>query len=242
MELSSPKLSSPRIGGAPDSHGTIRDELRARTPCKVLDAGCGEGALASYLQGLGWDVHCADIDRESFKVDAPFTPADLNKTLPFDDASFDAVICANTLHRLYNPAGAIRELHRILRPGGHLYINLNNYATVDLRLRYLLFGSIESRDPVQDDNPAVPPEGRVRIHITYYDVASRLEATGFKIVAVKPAAVRPRHRLFAVLGWLVRAATRFIPRRRRERNHVDVTASRAVLTGGYYIFIDALKP
>ena len=117
--------------GAERSHGTLLQVLASAEPTKVLDAACGQGSLALRLQELGWDVHCADIMPELFKVpDLPVKKANLNRALPYADAEFDAVVCANAMHRLFNPAGAVREFYRILRPGGRLYINLNNYASI----------------------------------------------------------------------------------------------------------------
>ena len=55
------------------------------------------------------------------------------------------VVCANALHRLFNVGGAVREFHRVLRPGGRLIVNANNYANVVARLRFLLGGSMDSR-------------------------------------------------------------------------------------------------
>lgn len=229
--------------GADDSHRTIREVLANRTPCKVLDAAAGTGPLSRFLAARGWEVCAADIDRDNFKVDdVPFVEADLNRGLPFEDESFDAVVFANAIHRLYNPAGAIREFYRVLRPGGRLYVNANNYAGIDLRLRFLLFGSFEYRPPELWSNPSVAPEAMVRTHIDYSQMASHLEAAGFEIVRLLPAAVRLRHRLLTPVAWVVRAATLIIPRAKRERSHVSSTSSSAILAGGYYVLIEAVKP
>lgn len=229
--------------GADDSHGTIRKVLAERAPCKVLDAAAGAGPLSQFLADKGWDVCAADIDRENFEVeDVPFVAADLNRELPFEDESFDAVVFANAIHRLYNPAGAIREFYRVLRPGGRLYLNANNFASIDLRLRFLLYGSFEYRPPEHWSNPELPPEATVRTHINYSQMASHLEAAGFEVVRILPAGVRLRHRLLAPVAWGVRAATLLIPRANKERGHVSSSSSGAILAGGYYFLIEAVKP
>ena len=135
-----------KIIGAKGAHDALRRELAAAKPCKVLDAPAGEGILSEFLRIRGWDVHCADIDPGNFKLPhLPLTTIDLNGAIPFADATFDAVITANSLHRLYNPAGAVRELARVLRPGGRMYINVNNYANVEKRLRFLVYGSLDNQ-------------------------------------------------------------------------------------------------
>jgi SAM-dependent methyltransferase len=228
--------------GASDSHGAIRAMLAERTPCKVLDAAAGTGALCQFLVEAGWDVHATDIDEDNFQIEGvPFTKSDLNRELPFEDESFDAIVFANAIHRLFNPAGAIREFFRILRPEGRLYVNANNFAAIDLRLRFLLLGSIEYHHPELWSKPAAVPEEMVRNHITYPQIAGYLEASGFDILGVHPAAVRLRHRLLTPLAWIVRAATYLIPKGTREKNHVSVTSSGAILSGGYYVLIEAAK-
>ena len=86
------------------------------------------------------------------------------------------------------------------------------------------------------------PEAGVRINIMYPQIANYLEASGFQIVDLQPAAVRRQHRILAPVAWLIRLAALCIPGERRRRNHIAATASRAILLGGYYVFIEAVKP
>jgi SAM-dependent methyltransferase len=232
----------PKVLGLYDSHEAIRDMLSQRAPGKVLDAASGQGVLAKFLLDRGWDVHCADIYPERFKLpDLECEKVDLNRPFPFEDASFDAVLLANVIHRLFNPGGAIGEAFRILKPGGHLYLNANNYATLDLRLRFLLYGSIEFREATESLGKE-DPEAHVRVQIMYPSIARAMEAVGFRIIQLKPVAVRAKHRALAPLSWLIWLMTRLIPASRRKRDHIDATASHAILSGGYYVLIDGEKP
>jgi len=91
-----------KIIGAIDSHDTLLRVLKESKPCRILDAPAGSGVLAEHLKKWGFDVHCADIDPGNFKLDGvPLTQADLNRGLDLPDASFDAVVCANGVHRLF---------------------------------------------------------------------------------------------------------------------------------------------
>jgi len=233
---------TPEIMGAEGSHDTLRRVIASRQACKILDAACGQGVLAGYLHDRGFDVHCADIMPELLSVPGlPRKKVNLNRRLPYEDAEFDAVVCANAIHRLFNPAGAMREFHRILRPGGRLYLNLNNYASIESRVRFLFFGSIELRPWEEGIDPLEDPEADVRIRIMYPQLAQFLEAAGFRIVQTLPAPPRPKHGWLAPLAGLVWLASQLLPERKRRENFLKETNGRAILFGGYYALVEAVK-
>jgi SAM-dependent methyltransferase len=236
---------SPKIMGTEDSHGALRAALARHQPCRVLDAACGQGALAQFLIDRGWDVQCADIFPENFKLKGvSCQKANLNHPLPYENSAFDAIICANAIHRLYNPAGACREFYRVLRPGGRLFLNMNNNAPIDMRLQFLIHGSIDIRDPNIEEGikPVGDPEGNVRIRVMFPQVAQYLEAAGFVIQRLDPAAVRFRHKLLRPIAWLVWLVGQLFSAKKRRRNYTAYTNSRAILRGGYYVLIQAVKP
>jgi SAM-dependent methyltransferase len=232
-----------QIIGAPRSHDTLVRVLREAAPCRVLDAPAGTGVLARLLRDLGWEVHCADIDPGNFHLDGvPFVEADLNRGLPHADEEFDAVVCANGLHRLYNPGGAVREFHRVLRPGGRLYVNFNNYASIDRRLRFLLYGSIDNQiNSAACVQTIAEPQAHVRITLHVPQVVNQLEGAGFEVLSIRPAAVKPKHRMLAPVAWLVRLLSWLIPPASRRRNRIRWTRTAGVIPGGRYLLIEALK-
>ncbi len=101
----------------------------------VLDAGCGTGGLLARIRGerpdlrpigLEW-VHAASR-RAAAKSAAPVVCGSVN-ALPFTDASFDAAVAADVLcHRAIDPAFALAELRRVLRPAGRLIVNMPAYG------------------------------------------------------------------------------------------------------------------
>jgi SAM-dependent methyltransferase len=174
---------TPGVMGTRGSHDALRAALAKHAPCKVLDIPAGQGPISQFLHERGWDVTAADIDTGHFKFmdRLPFEKVNLNRSLPFANASFDAVVCANALQRLYNPGGAISEFFRILRPGGHLYINVNNYASIERRLRFLFCGSVNTAINECDvDQTIADPEARVRMLLLYPQLANLLSAAGLR--------------------------------------------------------------
>ena len=115
------------------SHELIFDSLGREFPTwrqhRILDAGCGTGAI---LQRLGNPEQNIGIDRAPEAL-AFCRRRGLNNVLqgdvmalPFPDESFDAVICSSVLYHQWVPdvPAALREMQRVLRPGGLLILNL----------------------------------------------------------------------------------------------------------------------
>ncbi len=122
---------------------------------RVLDCGVGTGALSLGLaekapaplriEGVDVSGRMLDQARRNLKdaaVDARLRTADV-RSLPFEDASFDAVICAHVLEHLDDPLEGISEMVRVLRPGGTLVIVATQHsfsdALLQLRWRYTSF-------------------------------------------------------------------------------------------------------
>jgi len=93
----------------------------------VLDAGCGSGLALALADERGARTSGIDISAPLLAVACRRVPsADLREggldTLPFRDDTFDAVLAINALQFAADPAGALREIHRVLRPGGRLAV------------------------------------------------------------------------------------------------------------------------
>jgi SAM-dependent methyltransferase len=108
---------------------TLEAELPEWRDKAILDAGCGTGAI---LQRLGSPQKNVGIDLAAEAISF-CRERGLNNVrqgdicaLPFADASFDAVISSSVLYHgwVTDVATAVREMHRVLRPGGLLLINV----------------------------------------------------------------------------------------------------------------------
>jgi SAM-dependent methyltransferase len=111
----------------------ICETVRAHLPCEAfLDAGCGDGR---YLAALDTELpeRVAGVDIAATIVETArsrLPRADLRQanieSLPFADGEFDLVLSSQVIEHVLDARGAIRELRRVLRPGGRLVISTDN--------------------------------------------------------------------------------------------------------------------
>lgn len=155
---------------------------------KVLDLGAGGGHLARRVaawleaQGRNPSEHllATDITAEPFQAtEVPFQQVDLNKALPFADASFDLVYSIEVFEHLRSPYDTLLECFRILKPGGRLVLSTPNLLHLQSRLRFFLTGFYDMYQPPSTD---MKNAGRLcghimPLHLAYY--AYGLRAAGF---------------------------------------------------------------
>ncbi|HEX8054566.1 MAG TPA: class I SAM-dependent methyltransferase [Thermoleophilaceae bacterium] len=110
----------------------------------VLDVGCGSGnsyagelnrRAASYV---GVDVSANAVEAaRGLGLDA--RTIDAAASLPFEDESFDLVVCIEVMEHLFAPHEAAAEIRRVLKPGGRLVCSTPNVAYWRLRAN-MVFG------------------------------------------------------------------------------------------------------
>jgi SAM-dependent methyltransferase len=109
----------------------------------VLDVPAGFGAFAAELVHRGWrDVHCLDIIApQEFRLESvSYRQHDAARPLPYSDGYFDYVFSIEGIEHFESPWTFVKELCRVLRPGGRLFISTPNTFSVDARLKYLTAG------------------------------------------------------------------------------------------------------
>jgi SAM-dependent methyltransferase len=204
---------------------------------RALDLPCGPGRLAEALRRMGFAVTAADLDGAGFAAHGvPFARADLDGRLPFADASFDLVHCGDGIEHLENPFAALRELARVLAPGGSLVLATPNYSNLERRLRFWLTGSLTKPLPRAPRPAAKRDRGHIN-PLTLTRVAHMAEEAGLELASVRTLGRKPRQWWLAPLAlpiWLHRAC---LSSRTRSDLFADVTLSARVLLGGHKLLL-----
>lgn len=107
---------------------------------RVLDLGCRSGALTRhFLEGnsvVGLDVDAAALEKARALGIEP-VQGNVEDPLPFEDASFDAVVAGELFEHLRFPDALVAEIERVLRPGAVLVGSVPNAFRLQSRLRFL---------------------------------------------------------------------------------------------------------
>lgn len=120
--------------GAEERRRPALSAVPGSPPRRGLDAGCGTGgllrALAQSPQGLTWfgvEIDPQAAARAGAKSGWAVAAGSV-EALPHGDGTFDIAVCADVLsHALVDPARALAELYRVLKPDGLLVLNLPAY-------------------------------------------------------------------------------------------------------------------
>jgi SAM-dependent methyltransferase len=118
------------LGTSEDAiHAAVAAVLDARGASGVLaDVGCGTGNLWRAVRDRFSRYIAVDAVRyESLPDEADFRPADLDRApLPLQDGEADVAAAVETIEHLENPRALIRELSRVVRPGGLVVVTTPN--------------------------------------------------------------------------------------------------------------------
>lgn len=165
----------------------------------VVDLACGACALAArklpqFGHYTGLEISSGELARVPAHVRSSpkvtLRECDLNQPLDLPGAAFDLAVSASTIEYLFDPPAFVREIARILAPGGTLLLHTLNLAFLPRRLQ-LLFGKLPTF------NRAPGWQGGVLHEFTYATLGSLLRSSGFEVLERRCSGVAPGLRM----GW-----------------------------------------
>ena len=160
---------------------------------QVLEIGCGNGTFAGKVSSHFHlsRIYGVDISAEAINaacgcgIIGSCVNLDL-EDLPFEDASFDTVICGDVIEHLISPDHLLEEIYRVLKADGHLLITTPNLASWYNRLLLLFghqpyFSDISVRYPANAPFRSSLPHNHLRL-FTLRSLIFLLQKYNFKIV------------------------------------------------------------
>ncbi len=125
----------------PYLHEIVIDTLKSQQPGKVLDIPSGPGYLLRDLKAFGHDGVAAEIDERLHCFDdLTYCKVDMTSRFDFPDASFDYVVSIEGIEHIENHFSFLREVRRVLRPGGVLILTTPNVLSLESRWSFFTSG------------------------------------------------------------------------------------------------------
>lgn len=150
-------------------------------PGRMLELGCGRGELLRGAMNRGWTARGVEMTEDyarvarSHGVEIECTPIETCKSL---DETYDVVMLAAILEHLYDPMETLNRIKEAVRPGGLLFIDVPNEASLSMRIGNLYMRA-RGRDWAINLSPTFPP-----FHVVGFSPASlrrALSEVGFEI-------------------------------------------------------------
>ena len=174
--------------------------IHSPLPGEALDIGSGNGELASAIRArFGFRTSACDYTDALMKDPTQRVDIiDLNADkLPYLDGRFSLVTCIETIAHLEQTRPLLREIFRVLEPGGVTVISTPNILNLPSRLRYLMTGFFSRFQPL----PILEryrPGGRIN-PVGYFYLAHALLETGFRDPEPRVDCYQQRN----LLSWIV---------------------------------------
>ena len=116
------------------------EKLKIKTDDKVLDVGCGGGKTINFLSqvapkgkicGIDYSEKSVDISKHENSENIKNCRVEIRKagvsSIPYPDGSFDCVTSFESFYFWPDPENDLKEILRVLKPGGHLALVLEMY-------------------------------------------------------------------------------------------------------------------
>lgn len=231
-------------------HETVERIMKDAQRGKVLDVPAGGGALAARLKELGFEVSCCDLYPVIFKQpEVEIRQGDLDGRLPYEDGSFEHIVCVEGLEHIENPSNAIREFARLLKTQGQLIVSVPNIMNIEERLKWLFNGYTSHFKPISQATAAnwrkeLDGMEELALHVNpigYAEVRYLLEKNGFELQQAYFDKPKNNTWLFYPVAGVIKLAAMFSSPGKRKERWTDELNSKEVLLGGNTLIFRANK-
>lgn len=183
---------------------------------RVLDAPCGgAAALTLALIERGFNAVGADVDLEAeARLGKAFERVNLDGPLPWKDQTFDALFSTEGIEHLENHYSFLREMCRILKPGGILVLTTPNINALRSRVRF--FGSgFFGRDSRPLNESSRHPLHHIGL-ATFAELRYELRMSGFQLIQTRHTHIKAVSYLYAIYAPWMWLYTRLAFRREKD--------------------------
>jgi SAM-dependent methyltransferase len=160
----------------------LRAEPRSASWKTYLDIGAGRGSLIAKVKSH-FAVEASVCDYTDTLMQLPGQKVDIanlnHEPLPYADASFDVVTATEVIEHLEDFRQVVREIHRVLKPGGICILSTPNILNLNSRLRFLWFGFWNLFGPLPVKHSALYSTGGHINPVSWFYVAHALLDAGF---------------------------------------------------------------
>jgi ubiquinone/menaquinone biosynthesis C-methylase UbiE len=225
-------------------------KLHTKFPCEHLDIGAGHGELIGLMRSK-FEIHSSACDYTDSLMklsDVSVKIADLsNENLPFPDESFDLVTCTEVIEHLEHYRSTLREIYRVLKPGGTLVLTTPNILNLKSRIRFLIFGFYNLFGPLHMSESQLHTTGGHINPISYFFLSHSLLDAGFKNIEVSVDKKQGTSIAWLLLLWVpIKIFSKFALRKEKKRyktvdehnesyvlqiNSLDILLGRTIVVG-----------
>lgn len=189
------------LGGA----SAMVAKLAPKFPANHLDLGSGNGDLIELMRSQ-FEISssaCDYTDSLMKLADVKVTVANLNNDgLPYADQSFDLVTCTEVIEHLEHYRYTLREIYRILKPGGVLVLTTPNILNLKSRIRFLIFGFYNLFGPLHFQESNLHSTGGHINPVSVFFLTHSLVDAGFNEIDVAIDKVQGTSRAWLPLLYL----------------------------------------
>ncbi|MGQ0553033.1 MAG: methyltransferase domain-containing protein [Planctomycetota bacterium] len=211
MAEPAPSHERGRIFRTGHAYGEIEELLSAVQPKGLcLDLPAGEGPNSAGLRAAGFRPVSADLfPQPPAETGTAAVRTDWNAPLPFADGSFAAVLCSEGIEHHPAQTAFLRELGRVLSPGGTLVLTTPNTLSLEARLSHLFNGHhAHNRSAISEVTQIWNAEAGPRAYVghvhmaNYFMLRFMLWRAGLVIERVATARFSKNALVLAPLLWL----------------------------------------